>query len=123
MGNRDDESAGGEVSALQLNDQVALPSKLLFDEGRREGRVVAIAEDGLVTAEFPQTGAPPMRVDAPRHQFVLVRRAPNWSAFRERHEAHRAEMPDDPAGEVYCCHGCELASDLIAALEGRGTNA
>lgn len=42
---------------------------------------------------------------------------PDVEALRRRYEAHRAEIPPGPLGEVYCCHSCELAGELLAALD------
>lgn len=67
----------------QVGDTVALEAKILFDEGRREGTVTAVADDGMVTADVPQPGWPPMTVTSLPEHFIVVE--PVW----EKREAYR----------------------------------
>lgn len=68
----------------QPGDTVSLASRLLFDAGSREGTVVAVADDGLVSVEFPQPGSPyPMTVTAPADQFTMVHRFDADTVVRE----------------------------------------
>jgi hypothetical protein len=63
------------MSGIQIGDIVALTSDRLFPEGRREGVVTAVGEDGKVTAEFPQDGLPPLVAAIDGHYFEHVRTA------------------------------------------------
>jgi hypothetical protein len=71
------------VRSPQVGDTVALEAKILFDEGRREGIVTAVADDGMVTAEFPQPGYLPMTVTSQAEHFIVVEQV--W----EKREAYR----------------------------------
>lgn len=33
--------------------------------------------------------------------------------LKDRHEAHRAELPDIDGMKAYCCDGCALADELL----------
>jgi hypothetical protein len=60
-----------------IGDNVALTSRLLFDDDvRRDGVVTAVADDGKITAEFPQPPYSPMLVTSDAEHFTVVRRAP-----------------------------------------------
>lgn len=62
--------------APTFGDTVKLTSRLLFDtDVPRQGVVVAVADDGMVSAEFPQPGTSPMTVTAKTDVFTVVRRA------------------------------------------------
>lgn len=68
-------------------DTVALKSRLLFaDDVRREGTVVAVAEDGKVTVEFPQAPYSPMRVTDDAEHFISVRKAPDVAGLEAENE-------------------------------------
>jgi hypothetical protein len=68
--------------ATALGDTVALGSGLLVnDDLRREGVVTAVADDGKVTAEFPQPPYSPMIVTSDAEHFTVVRRAPEPLGF------------------------------------------
>jgi hypothetical protein len=63
----------------QVGDTVALVSRLLVDDDvRREGLVVAVADDGLVSAEFPQPPHSPMTVTSKPEHFTVVHKAPTY---------------------------------------------
>ncbi len=60
----------------QIGDTVKLASKLCFgDDKFRQGTVTAVADDGFVTAEFPQPPYPPMTVTSEPEHLVPVRTA------------------------------------------------
>lgn len=66
----------------ELDDDVELPSTLLFGDSRpRQGKVVAVLPDGMIRAVFPNesmfTGGnpPPMYVTSEPEHFTVVRPA------------------------------------------------
>lgn len=92
----------------KLSDTVTLVSRLLFDDDiRREGIVVAVGEDGLITAEFPQAGTSPMRVTTSPEHFTVVHRAPAVAEQERQRQAaylysiiQSAENSEDGAAET-----------------------
>lgn len=68
-----------------VGDLVKSKAGLLVDEGPFDGRVVTVADDGIVTAEFRQWPHPPMVVTGPAEDFTVVHRfatdGPTWNDF------------------------------------------
>ncbi len=65
-----------------VGDTVVLTSRLLFDDDfPREGVVTGLADDGQVTAEFPQPPRSPMLVTSDAEHFTVVRQAPEPLGF------------------------------------------
>lgn len=58
---------------LDVGDTVAYTSPWGERPRRYEGTVTGVGDDGLITAQFPQDGAAPMRVTALPDAFVYVR--------------------------------------------------
>lgn len=101
----------------QLGDTVALTSRLLFDHDfPREGTVTAVADDGRVTAEFPQNANFPLTVTGPAEDFVHVRKAPQPVGYVvvRRTTMGALSIP----GGTY--RSAEAAAEALPLLERRG---
>lgn len=71
-----------ETITHEPGDTVTLQSRMLFnDDQPRQGTVTAVADDGKVTAEFPQDASFPLIVTAEAEHFVHVRKAPKPVGF------------------------------------------
>lgn len=108
----------------EIGDTVAVDFHTLNgrDPERRNGTVVAIAEDGHVLAEFPQGDLPPMTVAGPAEHFIAVRTTPErFERARQgrfllwQHECGHVEMfPADWEPDDGGCDACESGSDRPA---------
>ncbi|HEU5108054.1 MAG TPA: hypothetical protein VFT95_05805 [Micromonosporaceae bacterium] len=71
-----------EAITHEPGDTVTLVSRMLFnDDQSRQGTVTAVADDGRVTAEFPQDASFPLVVTSDAEHFVHVRKAPEILGF------------------------------------------
>lgn len=71
-----------KTEPLEPGDTVTLVSRMLFnDDQAREGTVTAVADNGKVTAEFPQDASFPLIVTSDAEHFTHVRKAPEPVGF------------------------------------------
>jgi hypothetical protein len=113
------------VHTHDIGDTVAVDLHTLNgrDPERRNGTVVAVAEDGQVIAEFPQGDLPPMTVAGPPEHFIAVRTTPErfepaTADPRQRLWMHACGWPTafpaamtQPEGACYGDPDCDAAPD------------